>query len=142
VKHQLNTTIIRQPLGAPKTISRRTATGAAMARRRIAVASQLCSILTLTCILLTLASPIFGHGGFDHVIGTVLKVDNNVVTVKTAKGDVDVKLTDKTEITRGDQKAGIADLKPGMRVVIDVPEGNKDHVAHSIKLGVASAQHK
>lgn|SRR5579872_32134 len=95
--------------------------------------------LALACLLLVCAAPAFAHGGFDHVIGTVSKVTNNVVTVKTAKGDVDVTLTDKTEITRADQKAGIADLKPGLRVVIDVPEGSKDRVAHSVKVGVAGA---
>ena len=98
--------------------------------------------LALTCALLALAIPAFAHGGFDHVRGVVSKVDNNVVTVKTEKGEVDVKVTDKTEITKGDQKAAVADLKPGTRVVIDIPEGSKDRVAHSVKLGVASAAHK
>jgi hypothetical protein len=97
------------------------------------------AVLALACLLLAFGAPAFGHGGFDHVIGVVSKVANNVVTVKTSKGEVDVKLTDKTEITKGDQKAEIGDLKPGSRVVIDVPEGSKDHVAHSVKVGVASS---
>ena len=95
--------------------------------------------LALAGLLLAFAAPALAHGGFDHVIGTVSKLANNVVTVKTTKGDVDVKLTDKTEITKGDQKAEIGDLKPGVRVVIDVPEGSKDRVAHSVKVGVASS---
>jgi hypothetical protein len=82
---------------------------------------------------------ILAHEGFDHVTGTIAKVDGNVITVKTAKGNVDVKLDSKTEITRNDQKAQVADLKIGTRVVVDVPEGSKDMVAHSVKLGVASA---
>ena len=86
-----------------------------------------------------LAAPVLAHGGFDHVIGTVSKVDNNVMTVKTTKGDVDVKLNAQTEISRGDQKAAVDDLKPGTRVVVDIPEGSKDHVAHSVKMGAASA---
>ena len=96
------------------------------------------ALLALACLLLALTAPSFAHGGFDHVRGTVSKIGNNVVTVKTDKGDVDVKLTDKTEITKGDQKAEIGDLKPGVRVVIDIPEGSKDRVAHSVKVGVAS----
>jgi hypothetical protein len=76
------------------------------------------------------------HGGFDHVIGTVVKVENSVLTVKTAKGNVEVRLNEKTEITKSGQKAGTADLKPGTRVVVDVPEGSKDRVAHSVKVGV------
>jgi len=90
-------------------------------------------------VLVALAAQIIAHGGFEHVIGTVVKVENNVLTVKTAKGDVDVKLSEKTEITRNDQKAQIADLKPGTRVVVDIPEGNKDRLAHSVKLGVSGA---
>ncbi|HUI79634.1 MAG TPA: hypothetical protein VLY24_17030 [Bryobacteraceae bacterium] len=93
----------------------------------------------LTGLLLLFAAPIFAHGGFDHVIGTVVSVSNNVLTVKTAKGNVDVKLDDKTELTKSDQKAQMADLKPGTRVVVDIPEGSKDKVAHSVKLGTAGA---
>ncbi len=73
------------------------------------------------------------------MIGTVVSVSNNVLTVKTAKGNVDVKLDDKTEITKSDQKAQIADLKPGARVVVDIPEGSKDKIAHSVKVGASAA---
>jgi len=90
-------------------------------------------------ILLAFAAQVFAHEGFDHVTGTIAKVTGNVVTVKTAKGNVDVKLDSKTEITRNDQKAQVADLKIGTRVVVDVPEGSKDMVAHSVKPGVSSA---
>jgi hypothetical protein len=74
-----------------------------------------------------------------HVIGTVVKLENNVLTVKTAKGTVDVRLSEKTEITKSDQTAAIRDLKPGIRVVVDVPEGSKDKVAHSVKLRISGA---
>src|SRR5215831_13358818 len=89
--------------------------------------------------LLAFAVEALAHGGFDHVTGTVVKVENSVLTVKTAKGNVDVRLNEKTEITRNDHKAETADLKPGTRVVVDVPEGSKDKVAHSVKLGVVEA---
>src|SRR5690242_7682093 len=91
--------------------------------------------LGLAIVLLGAAAPVFAHGGFDHVRGTVVAVANNVLTVKTDKGNVDVKLDSKTELTKNDQKAEIADLKPGMRVVVDIPEGSKDKVAHSVKIG-------
>jgi hypothetical protein len=81
--------------------------------------------------------PVFAHGGFDHVIGTVAGVSGNVLTVKTAKGNVNVKLDEKTEISRGDQKAQSSDLTPGLRVIVDIPEGSKDNIAHSVKLGTA-----
>jgi hypothetical protein len=100
------------------------------------------TITIRAAILAALALQAFAHGGFDHVIGTVAKVENNVLTVKTSKGDVDVKLDDKTEITIDDKKAQTEDLKLGARVVVDVPEGAKDKVAHSVKIGVVTAAHK
>lgn len=99
---------------------------------------KLSTIITRTLGLVLLTATAWAHGGFDHVIGTVVKVDNNVMTVKTAKGDVDVKLNDQTEITKTDLKASVADLKPGSRVVVDIPEGSKDKIAHSVKVGVAA----
>ena len=87
------------------------------------------------------AGLVLAHGGFDHVTGTIAKVNGNVVTVKTAKGDVDVKVDAKTEITKDNKQAQAADLKPGVRVVFDIPEGSKDNIAHSAKLGVATATH-
>lgn len=92
------------------------------------------------CAAAVLALTAFAHEGFDHVTGTIAKVNGNVVTVKTAKGNVDVKVDAKTEITRNDKAAAMADLKPGVRVVFDIPEGSKDNVAHSAKLGVAAAK--
>ena len=59
--------------------------------------------LSLGLALLIFAAPGFAHGGFDHVRGTVVSVVNNVMTVKTAKGNVDVKLDDKTELTKSDK---------------------------------------
>ena len=91
----------------------------------------------LCLTLLAFAAQLIAHGGFDHVVGTVVKLENNVLTVKTVKGNVDVRLNEKTEITKNDQKAQIADLKPGTRVVVDVPEGSKEKIAHSVKLGVS-----
>jgi len=96
--------------------------------------------LWMAIIALALAATLFAHGGFDHVIGTVVQVSNNVLTVKTAKGNVDVKMNDKTEITRNDQKVQAADLKPGTRVVVDIPEGSKDKMAASVKAGVAGSK--
>src|SRR6266700_910888 len=95
--------------------------------------------LWLSMLLLVLAVQLIAHGGFDHVVGTVVKVENNVLTVKTAKGDVNVQLNEKTEITRNDQKAEAAALKPGTRVVVDVPEGSKEKIAHSVKIGVSDS---
>jgi hypothetical protein len=93
--------------------------------------------LCLAVTVALLAVPVFAHEGFEHVMGTVAKISGNVLTVKTAKGNVDVKLDEKTEFTKNGQKALVADMKVGMRVVVDIPEGAKEKIAHSVKIGAA-----
>ena len=100
------------------------------------------NIIITISLLLTFALAGFAHGGFDHVQGTVVKVENNVLTVKTSKGNSNVKLDAKTEITQSDKPATAADLKAGVRVIVDVAEGDKNMVAHSIKIGAAAAKAK
>jgi len=94
--------------------------------------------IIIISLLLACAMQIFAHGGFDHVTGTVVKTENNVLTVKTAKGEVPVTLDAKTEITRDGKAAQTADLKAGVRVVVDIPEGSKTKLAHSVKIGTAA----
>jgi uncharacterized cupredoxin-like copper-binding protein len=96
-------------------------------------------ITRLLTAALAIASLALAHGGFDHVRGTVVGVSNNVLTVKTSTSSVDVKLDDKTEISKAGQKATAADLKAGSRVVIDIPEGSKEKIAHSVQIGSAAA---
>src|ERR1700739_2502076 len=105
--------------------------GMNLKRNRVEILNRrvLCS---LAVVLIVLAVPVFAHGGFDHVIGNVVKVSNNVLTVKTSTGIVDVKLDAATEITKDKQKAQLVDLTPGARVVVDVPEGTKDKPAHAV----------
>jgi hypothetical protein len=108
-----------------------------MNRSRNIIIARLRPTLWVATVLLAAAAMAFAHAGFDHVKGTVAKVSGNALTIKTAKGNVDVKLGDRTEFTRNDQKAQVTDLKPGLRVVAEVPEGSKDNVAQSIKIGAA-----
>lgn len=95
--------------------------------------------MSLAGLLLAVAAPLFAHNGFDHIGGTVAKVSGNVLTVKTSAGNVDVKLDDKTALTKNNQKAQLSDLTPGIRVLVDVPEESKDKVAHAVKIGAAPA---
>ena len=93
--------------------------------------------ITTAKLILALAAfvPAFAHSGFDHIRGTVTRVANNVLTVKTAHGNVAVKLNSRTNLTRDDRKALVSDLKPGARVIAEVPDGSKDHVAQSVRIG-------
>lgn len=95
--------------------------------------------VSLAGILLAVAAPVFGHNGFDHIGGTVARVSGNVLTVKTSTGNVDVKLDDKTALTKNNRKAQLSDLTPGARVLVDVPEESKDKIAHAVKIGAAPA---
>jgi hypothetical protein len=94
--------------------------------------------LSIVLIVIGASAPAFAHGGFKHVRGTVVKVVNNVLTVKTDKGNVDVRVDNQTYLTRNDQKAQLTDLKFGARVVVDVPEGSKEQLAHSVKIGAVT----
>jgi hypothetical protein len=102
--------------------------------------------LGLSIVLLIFAFvPAFAHGDFDHIRGTVVKVTNNVLSIKTTKGTVEVKLDNHTDLTRNDRKAQFIDLKRDARVIVDVPKGSKELVAYSVKIGTvtaASGQHK
>jgi hypothetical protein len=81
--------------------------------------------------------PAFAHSGFDHIRGTVARVANDVLTVKTEHGNVDVKLDSRTGLIRDNHKALVSDLKPGARVIAEVPEGSKDRFAQSVRIGAA-----
>lgn len=89
--------------------------------------------LVLACAALALA-----HGGFEHVGGTLLTIEKSVLTVKTTRGNVTIRMDAKTEITRDGKPALASDLKPGMKVVIDVPEEAKEKIAHLVKIGAAT----
>ena len=86
-------------------------------------------------LVIAACAPVFAHGNNDHVRGTVVKASNEMLTIKTAQGNLEVKLDAKTQITRDGQKAQAADLKPGARVIVDLPKGGKDKTAHSVQIG-------
>jgi hypothetical protein len=95
--------------------------------------------VTTAKLLLAAAAivPAFAHSGFDHIRGTVAKVANNVLTIKTDHGNVDVKLDSRTNLIRNNHKAFVSDLKPGVRVITELPEGSKDRIAQSVRIGAA-----
>ena len=62
---------------------------------------------TVIASLLTCAALAIAHGGFDHVGGTVLKLESSVLTVKTTHGNVAIRLDAKTEITQNGKPAQV-----------------------------------
>ena len=95
-------------------------------------------LVAIILTLIALSAPSFAHGGFDHVRGTVVSVNNNMLTVKTSTSNVAVKIDSHTQFTKNDQKAQLSDVVPGVRVIVEVPHG-QNKVALSVKIGAPQA---
>lgn len=93
----------------------------------------LIALFTLAC-----AGPIEAHDGHAHIImGTVTARGTKDVKVKTPSGEVlAIAITDKTAVVNGKQKAKVADIHVGRRVVVDIGNGEDPLVAREIQLGV------
>jgi hypothetical protein len=79
------------------------------------------------------------HGGEEHVTGTVIKISDTSVTVKTTAGKtVEVAFDAKTTYARAKQPIQKTDIKVGDRIVIHAIEMNKKLVAHTVEIGTAS----
>jgi hypothetical protein len=98
-------------------------------------------IATLAIVSLALLPTIAtAHGGETHVIGTVTKISETSVTVKTTAGKtVEAGFDAKTTYTRSKQPIQKADIKVGDRVVIHAVEVNEKLVAHTVEIGTAAA---
>ena len=97
-------------------------------------------------ILVALVAParLWAHEGHTHTImGTVMGRDAHVVQVKTPGGEtLSIAITDKTTVVRGKQKAAIADVQKGTRVVVDIGNGEDPLIANEIRLGAVSVTAK
>ncbi|HJU43928.1 MAG TPA: hypothetical protein VJ691_13970 [Vicinamibacterales bacterium] len=65
------------------------------------------------------------HPGHDHkLMGTISSIEKNKVVVKTTEGkDMTFEITPLTTFKRGKDKGVAADLKAGMRVVVNIGDG-------------------
>src|SRR5258708_22404093 len=94
------------------------------------------AILAISSLALlpTLAT---AHGGEEHVTGTVTKISDTSVTVKTTAGKtVEIGFDAKmTTYERAKQPIQKTDIKVGDRVVIHAMEVNEKMVAHSVEVG-------
>ena len=79
------------------------------------------------------------HGGEEHVIGTVVKISDTSVTVKTTAGKtVEVAFDAKTTYARAKHPIQKTDIKVGDRIVVHAMEMDKKLVAHTVEIGAAS----
>lgn len=107
---------------------------------KLKIQVALLAILSLA-LLPTIAT---AHGGEEHVTGTVTKISDTSVTVKTTAGKIvevgfDAKMTTYVRAKQPIQKT---DIKVGDRIVIHAMEVNEKLVAHSVELGAAIAAQK
>src|ERR1700731_573433 len=81
------------------------------------------------------------HGGEEHVIGTVTRISDTSISVRTTAGKiVEVSFDAKmTTYARGKQPIKKTDIKVGDRIVIHAMEVNEKLVAHSVEIGPAAA---
>lgn len=93
------------------------------------------------CLMLTVAvvPHVWAHDGHPHTImGTVVARDATALQVKTPGGEVlSMAITKDTTVVRGKSKATVADVSKGVRVVVDIGNGEDPLVAHEIRLGGA-----
>ncbi len=105
---------------------------------RIVIRQALASMAAIAVLIagLSLIAPAAeAHGTMEHVTGTLVRVGNDVLSVKTAKGaTVDVHLDAQTEYVRANQQVQKSELKTGDRVVIHAAKKNGVLVAHEVKL--------
>jgi hypothetical protein len=78
----------------------------------------------LALSLLVPALPL-AHPGHDHkLMGTISSIDKNKVVMKTTEGkDMTFEILPTTAFKKGKQKGTQADLKAGLRVVVNVGDG-------------------
>jgi len=78
-------------------------------------------------IVLTLLAPVasLAHPGHEHkLMGTITAIDGNKVSMKTTEGkDATFAISPITAFKRGKGKGVQADLKVGLRVVVNVGDG-------------------
>ena len=93
----------------------------------------------LVLFALVASARLGAHAGHTHTImGTVVSRGDKTVEVKTPGGEVlSIAVTQDTVVVRGKRKAGIAEVNTGVRVVVDIGEGEDPLIAHEIRLAAA-----
>jgi hypothetical protein len=98
------------------------------------------TIVALLCMTV-MPSSCFAHGNEQHVMGTVIKVSEESVTVETkTKATVEVMITSDTKFSKNGAPVAPSDLHIGDRVVIHaMPMKDGTLMAHTVQIGVAKA---
>ncbi len=95
--------------------------------------------LALMALVVTFAAgTAFAHPGHDHkIMGTIASIDGKHVIVKTTDGkEVSVQITEKTRLLKGKARGTAADLRAGLRVVVNVGNGAEPLTAKEVQYAV------
>jgi hypothetical protein len=98
--------------------------------------------LTLTVIF---GGLLLAHGDYTHLSGTVTAIDGEHLSIKDTNGKPVIVMThNATKYSKDNKPATSADLKVGLRVVIDakMDEAMKMYKADEVKIGVAAPVQK
>ena len=97
----------------------------------------------LALSLLVPAMPM-AHPGHDHkLMGTISSIDKNKIVMKTTEGkDMTFEVTPITSFKSGSKKGAQADLKAGMRVVVNVGDGVEPLKAKEVQYSAATTTAK
>lgn len=93
--------------------------------------------LLFVVLALSLLTPVasLAHPGHDHkLMGTISSIDKNKVVVKTTEGkDMTFEVVPTTVFKRGKDKGAQAELKAGMRVVVNIGDGKEPLKAKEVQ---------
>jgi hypothetical protein len=97
----------------------------------------------LALSLLVPAVPM-AHPGHDHkLMGTISSIDKNKIVMKTTEGkDMTFEVSPTTAFKAGSKKGAQSELKPGMRVVVNVGDGVEPLKAKEVQYSAATATAK
>ena len=99
-------------------------------------------LLGLTALLLLAATMVFAHGDEQHLMGTITKITDSTITVKTTDArSVDVSVTPDTKFTRAGQPISAKDVKQGDRIVVHAKKNGETLVATTVNVGTVKTDH-
>ena len=85
-------------------------------------------------LVLAIGIPVFAHGNMDHIIGTVTRINGNIVIVEKDGVSTQVALIASTAWETDGKPGTLADLRVGDRVVIHATKVNNVETAHEVRL--------
>ncbi len=97
--------------------------------------------IAAAAMTLALTAPAaLAHDGHVHkVMGTVMSSDASRFELKTPSGEIlSIAVNAKTVVTRAKKKAVLTDVQKGVRVVVDIGNGEDPLIARGIQLGATS----